>query len=147
MTVGVDAASARAISWDCEQTVLRLFGAMDALDYEHVADAFVADGVWHRAGKALRGHDAIVAAMNERPTGRLVRHVITNVVIDVLDETRATGRCYVTAYAGPAGSEPPAINAPWLLLTATHVFAPTDRGWKLTESTIVRDFVFNGQVG
>jgi hypothetical protein len=136
----------RAIEWDCAATVLRLFGAMDALQYDRVAGAFTPDGVWHRAGKALRGRAQIVAAMNERPMDRLVRHIITNVVVDVVDERRATGSCYVTAYGGPLSDGPPALNAPWLVLTATHVFAASDEGWKIAESTIVRDFVFNGQV-
>jgi hypothetical protein len=130
----------------CAKTVLQLFAAMDDNRYDDVAAAFTPDGVWHRAGKALRGRAAIIAAMNERPTDRLVRHIITNIVVDVSDGTHAEGRCYVTAYAGPLGDAPPAINAPWLVLTATHRFAPHDGAWKIAESTILRDFVFNGQV-
>jgi hypothetical protein len=137
---------AQAIEHACARTVLQLFGAMDDLHYDRVAAAFTPDGVWHRAGKALRGHDQIIAAMNERPVDRLVRHVITNTIVDVLDDAHAEGRCYVTAYAGPASDGPPAINAPWLLLTATHRFALSDGAWKIAESRIVRDFVFNGQV-
>jgi hypothetical protein len=133
-------------AWDCSQTVLRLFDAMDALRYDDVAAAFTPDGVWHRAGKALRGREAIIAAMNERPRDRRVRHVITNVLVDVHDESNASGRCYVTAYAGPLSAEPALINAPWLMLTATHAFVATPDGWKIRESTIERDFVFTGQV-
>jgi hypothetical protein len=134
------------VEWECSQTVLRLFGAMDALRYDDVAAAFTPDGVWHRAGKALRGRAAIVAAMNERPSDRRVRHVITNVVVDVHDESTASGMCYVTAYAGPLSDEAAVVNAPWLMLTATHDFVATPNGWKIRESTIVRDFVFTGQV-
>jgi hypothetical protein len=72
--------------------------------------------------------------------------VITNVLVDVHDDATATGRCYVTAYAGPLSEEPAVINAPWLILTATHAFVATPDGWKIRESTIVRDFVFTGQV-
>jgi hypothetical protein len=146
VTTTVSAADARAAAWDCSQTVLRLFGAMDALRYADVAAAFTDDGVWHRAGKVLAGRAAIVAAMNERPPDRRVRHVITNIIIDVHDETRASGSCYVTAYAGPLSDEPAVINAPWLVLTATHTFRATADGWKISESTITRDFVFSGQV-
>jgi hypothetical protein len=133
-------------AWDCSQTVLRLFDAMDALRYDDVAAAFTPDGVWHRAGKALRGREAIVAAMHERPSDRRVRHVITNVLVEVHNDATASGSCYVTAYAGPLSDEPAVINAPWMMLTARHAFVATPAGWKIRESTIVRDFVFTGQV-
>ncbi len=91
----------------CARTVLQLFAAMDDGRYADVAGAFTPTGVWHRAGKALRGRAAIIAAMEERPAGRLVRHVITNVIVDVSDGAHAEGRCYVTAYAGPRSEAPP----------------------------------------
>jgi hypothetical protein len=135
-----------AIEHACARTVLGLFAAMDDLRYDDVAAAFSAEGVWHRAGLALRGRDAIVGAMHERPVDRVVRHVVTNLLIEVLDDARASGRCYVTAYAGPAGDGPPTIKAPWLLLTATHRFEPHGERWLLAESRIARDFVFADQV-
>lgn len=35
-----------------------------------------------------------------RPRDRVVRHIITNVVIDVLDEHSAKGICYALQYTG-----------------------------------------------
>lgn len=135
-----------AIEHACAKLVLRVFYGMDDLQYDRVTDAFMPDGVWHRAGKALRGRAAILAAMNERDTHRFVRHVVTNLGVDVTDNDHAEGRCYVTAYAGPASDRPPTINAPWLLLTSTHSFVRSHGGWFIAESRIARDFVFSAQV-
>ena len=135
-----------AIEHACARLVLQLFSGMDDLRYDRVTDAFAPDGVWHRAGKTLRGRAEILAAMNERDPKRFVRHIISNQVVDVTDDDRATGRCYVTAYAGPADDEPRTINAPWLILTFTATFARSGGAWSIAEARIVRDFVFSNQV-
>jgi hypothetical protein len=135
-----------AIEHACARIVLQQFGAMDDLRYDRVTAAFMPDGVWHRAGTALRGRAEILAAMNARDPSRLVRHVVTNIVVDVTSDREAGGRCYVTAYAGPASEQPPTINAPWLVLTATYRFVHDGDAWLIAESRIERDFVFSAQV-
>ena len=49
------------------------------------------------------GLDAIMAGqVNWRETGILMRHVVTNCTIDVIDEKNATGICYLMVFYGGA---------------------------------------------
>ena len=104
----------RAIEWDCAQVLTRFFNYFDQWRYEDMADLFAEDGVWHRQGRALAGRAAILAALAERSTTQRVRHVVTNLQIDVVDPDTAASLLYVTAYRHDSGAkqtEPPRIRA------------------------------------
>ena len=47
--------AARAIELDCTQVLTRFFNAFDQWRYDDMAAMFASDGVWHRAGKSLKG--------------------------------------------------------------------------------------------
>ena len=105
----------RAIEWDCAQVLTRFFNYFDQWRYEDMADLFAEDGVWRRQGRALAGRAAILAALAERSTTQRVRHVVTNLQIDVVDPDTAASLLYVTAYRHDSGAkqtEPPRIRAP-----------------------------------
>jgi len=59
---------ARAIEWDCAQLLIRFFNEFDAWRYREMVNLFAPDGVWHRQGRALKGPDAILAALEQRST-------------------------------------------------------------------------------
>ena len=137
--------TARAIEWDCAQALTRFFNDFDRWRYEDMADLFAPDGVWHRAGKALQGKDVIVAELNKRSRTQTVRHVITNVQIDVKDETSAGFLLYVTAYIHDSGAkvvDPPKIQMPALLLVVPGQMAKWDGQWKIASMSMNREFVF-----
>jgi hypothetical protein len=126
----------RAIEWDCAQVLTRFFNYFDQWRYEDMADLFAPDGVWHRQGKALQGRAAILAALAERSTTQWVRHVVTNLQIDVVD---------VTPYRHDSGAkqtEPPRIRAPYLLLVVPGRLRRTDAGWKIASMEMNREFEF-----
>jgi hypothetical protein len=135
----------RAIEWDCAQVLTRFFNYFDQWRYQDMADLFAADGVWHRQGKALTGRAAILAALAERSTTQRVRHVVTNLQIDVIDTDTAASLLYVTAYRHDSGAkqaEPPRIRAPYLVLVVPGRLRRTDAGWRILHMEMNREFEF-----
>lgn len=135
----------RAIEWDCAQVLTRFFNYFDQWRYQGMADLFAEDGVWHRQGQALTGRAAILTALAERSTTQRVRHVVTNLQIDVLDPEQAASLLYVTAYRHDSGAkeaEPPRIRAPFLLLVVPGRLRRTEAGWKIVCMEMNREFEF-----
>ena len=135
----------RAIEWDCAQVLTRFFNYFDQWRYEDMADLFAPDGVWHRQGRALQGRAAILAALAERSTTQRVRHVVTNLQIDVVDADTAASLLYVTAYRHDTGAkqtEPPRIRAPYLLLVVPGRLRRTQAGWRIVHMEMNREFEF-----
>ena len=88
-------------AWRCSQILLRFFRSLDEDDVEGVVREFAADGVWHRRGEHFKGHAALRAAMAARPADRVVRHVVTNLVVTPGADGRITAASYMMAYAAP----------------------------------------------
>jgi ketosteroid isomerase-like protein len=85
----------------CERLVYRYARFVDSGEAARVADLFTDDGVWIGAdGRSMNGQDEIRAAFAGRQglTRRLSRHVMTNVLIDVLNESEASGTAYLINY-------------------------------------------------
>lgn len=144
MNSAVSRDAARAIEWDCARTLTRFFNYFDQWRYEEMAALFAPDGVWHRQGKALRG-DAILAVLNARSRTQTVRHVITNIQVDVVDAATAEFILYVTAYMHDAGTKadgPPKIQAPYLLLVVPGGLVKIRDDWKIARMSMNREFEF-----
>ncbi len=105
-----------AVERAAERTILKMWAALDANDFDGVAASFADDGVWHRQGKQLVGPPGVSAALAERPKTARTRHVVTNVLVDAVDESRAEMQYYLTVYqhtAETADAPPPApMNLP-----------------------------------
>ena len=117
----------------CIKLVNRYALASDASDYEALAAMYTEDGVFARPTQPdppTVGRETILAAFRKRPpsTGR---HVMTNVTIDVLSPTEATGECYIVLYRGPApeGSALPAMNPVPLVGQFKDRFVKVDGQW------------------
>jgi hypothetical protein len=141
----MDRDAARAIEWDCAQTLTRFFNYFDQWRYEDMAGMFATEGVWHRAGKALQGKDVIVAELNKRSRTQAVRHVITNVQVDVKDDAAADFLLYVTVYihdSGEKATKPPKIQMPSLLLVVPGQMVKRGDAWKIASMSMNREFEF-----
>jgi hypothetical protein len=113
----MDEIRAAALTLACQQAVLRFYAALDASDYGAVAAAVAPEGVWHRQGRALRGPAEVLAALAERPAGRVTAHLVQNLVVDLADERNATARYMSLVYrhdagAGAASEGPAPLGAP-----------------------------------
>ena len=135
---------ARAIEWDCMRTLTCFFNYFDQWRYDDMVALFTPEAVWHRQGKALQG-EAIMAALNARSRTQTVRHVITNIQVDVKAPTSADFILYVTAYTHDSGvtvATPPTIQMPSLLLVVPGALVKLGNDWKIVQMSMNREFVF-----
>lgn len=120
-----------------ERVIVKLWAALDSADFEGVAGSFADDGVWHRQGKQLAGPAGVRAAMAERPKSARTRHLITNALVDAVDENSAEMQFYLTVYhhtAEPADTPPPApMNVPLTVALAKASLRKGPSGWKIRE--------------
>jgi SnoaL-like domain len=134
----------RAIEWDCAQLLTRFFNAFDQWHYDDMAAIFAPGGVRHRAGQSLKG-EAILTALNKRSRTQTVRHVVTNVQVDVRDTASADFLLYVTAYRHDSGTKPekpPKIASPYLLLVVPGTLVRIGEDWRIASMTMNREFEF-----
>jgi hypothetical protein len=68
---------------------------MDDWDNAGAARLMHPDGVWLRRGVALRGPDAVLAAIETRSRTRVAYHLITNLVVDRLGDREERVRAYL----------------------------------------------------
>ena len=92
------------IERDCEATVLAFFAALDAHADHEVAEQLAENGIWERAGKRLDGRVAVLSALAKRRVERVTCHLISNLRVDLVDESHAVARFYLLAYQGYAAS-------------------------------------------
>lgn len=131
--------------WACSRLLLRFYDLFDRWDYEGMSALFTQEGTWHRAGKVLQGGPAIVAELHRRSTTQKIRHVVTNLLVDVHDETHAEAHCYLTVYrhdSGSATSTPAVIQSPSLILVVTASLEYGSAGWRIARQTMQREFEF-----
>ena len=100
---------------ECTKLVYRYMQHNDRSEWDAVADLFAEDGSFARPtapDQPIHGREAIRAAFNARPRGRMSRHICSNVMIEVESETEASGTSYLVLYtaatpeSGPAKADP-----------------------------------------
>ena len=82
-------------------------------------------------GQVFAGPDAVRTRLAQQPESQVSRHVISNVLIEVVDANRASGTCYLTLYRGTRhGSGALPLEAPFLVGHYEDRFVLTPDGWK-----------------
>ena len=136
----MDVARQALIEHQCQQLVLRSIQLFDQQNWKTYAELFTEDGLLIQASqpdKSLLGRGAIVEALSQRSPDRLTRHICTNIVIDVEDDKRAAGLCYLLLYAADK-SQPEdwtgrQVNSPRRVGEYRDQFVRTDLGWRIAE--------------
>lgn len=127
----------------CEK-LQKLYGIYaDQLDEERFADLFV-DDAWIKVPEQppFRGRVAIAAGIKQmRALGLLYRHVMTNNVVNAIDERAAEGLCYLMAFnsAAPAdanGARP--MEMATTLGEYKDAFVKTAHGWRFQSRELRR---------
>lgn len=120
----------------CERLVLDFAYFSDLRDHESLAELFTRDGIMTRpSGDSLAGRDAILEAYKSRPSGRITRHVCTNIRVTVESADRASGLTYAIVFSANA-AEP--ANAHFgikaeprqLIGEFEDEFVRTEQGWR-----------------
>lgn len=141
----MDDQTRRAIEWDCQQVLIRFINDLDARDYEKLAALMAPDGQWFRPDGPARGPEGVLAACRARPapSGLIIRHVISNIVVDVIDADHAHAVTYLTVYrheAAAAPQLPVPLAGPYMVGISTNKLARTPEGWRITEKRTTRLF-------
>lgn len=129
-----------AIERACEKLIFEFFEAIDARNDAHLAKLFTADATYARPtdpNAVISGREAIVKTFEARPTGRIARHICSNVRVTVDSPTSAHAISTVILIAGP--TEPAAhpqfgykADARQLIGEFEDVFVKTSEGWRFS---------------
>lgn len=84
----------------CARLIYRFAAANDAGDWEETASLFVEDGLFARPSAPdhpVSGRAAILAAFQARPA-RVTRHIVSNVIVTVENDTEAQAHSLIQLY-------------------------------------------------
>jgi hypothetical protein len=99
MTQTLIAAERIGIERACERIVHAYARALDSGDMSAAADFFAEHGSFARPmapGQVIQGRETIRAALLTRPKTLLTKHLVTNVMIDIVSRDEARGISYLT---------------------------------------------------
>jgi hypothetical protein len=116
----------RAIEQDCARLIALYANLNDAGRWADVADLYVQDGRMARPtapDEWMQGRDAILAAFLARPA-RTTRHVCSNIVIDVISDTQATGTSAMLLFTSEAAPKVGSFH---------DRFVRIEAGWRFAE--------------
>lgn len=132
-----------AIEHACEK-LQKLYGIYaDQLDDEKFAGLFAADA-WIKVPEqpAFRGREAVAAGIKQmRALGLMYRHVMTNNVVDAIDDNRAEGLCYLMAFNSAAPGDAHGARPMEMATTLGEykdTFVRTDEGWRFQSRELRR---------
>jgi hypothetical protein len=121
----------------CQRLVLWAAMLSDAQRHEEFAALFTDDGVLVRPGaEPLRGRSAIVESYRYKPTDRITRHLVSNILVELDTDTSARALSYVTLWSGSAGDPAGPFGRPAQPRQAVgefvDTFAWTHEGWRIS---------------
>jgi ketosteroid isomerase-like protein len=140
----MDAATRRAIEADCARLINHYVNCNDAQDWHACAALYTEDASFRRpsGGDPIVGREAILAGFLARPP-RAQRHVIANVVVDVVSETEATAFSAIILYQGEPASDGglpvQSANSPLIGWFRDRIVL-TREGWRFAERVGGLDF-------
>lgn len=85
----------------CREVIEQSAIHLDGGNLDAFCELFSEDAVLVRPnGAALRGRDAIRQSYASRPATRITRHLVTNVMVELLQDNHALARSYVLLWSG-----------------------------------------------
>ena len=131
----MDATQRHLIEVECKRLALLYAKYSDNGDHAALASLFAEDAVYVRPFEEehpVCGRERIHAMFRDRPP-ILVRHLVTNVLIDVIDEHHAVGSSYLTVLSSSGGLQPPQPSAALFVGDCEDEFVATESGWKFAK--------------
>ena len=123
----------------CEKLSIAYAHHLDFQRCAEFADLFAQDGILDVNGE-VAGREAIAKAMHSRSPKIHSRHVLTNILIDVIDHAKARGISYLSLYRH-IGEE--SLNDKVIAMSATSAvghysdeFVPTNEGWRFAKRSL-----------
>lgn len=116
----------------CEKLVQLYAFYADHHRHTEMANLFTGDGVLGRGDGPVRGREQILAALNQRRPDAIVRHVMSNVIVDVRQPDQASATSVMTLYRVFGSNEPGQRLEPAEMIADYHdEFRLTDDGWRI----------------
>jgi hypothetical protein len=124
----------------CRDLAMLSFVLIDTKEYESLAGLYTKDAVFVRPtapDQPIHGRDAILAQYEARPRFKVTRHLVTNVLIDVLGGDKAKGLLYVLLVTGTVETETPsfpiAADSVQLVGEFRDDYVRTEAGWRIAK--------------
>jgi ketosteroid isomerase-like protein len=132
--MALDAIETMLIERACARLVSEYCHLVDHGQASKVADLFTDDGFWSSPETALNGRAEIERGFGRREQNRrrMSRHICSNLLIEVLDETTARGVVYLTLYRhdGEEGLPASPVGLPAFIGEYRDEFQKTAEGWR-----------------
>lgn len=127
----------RAVEWDCQKVLRQYNDHVAQREFKKAVALFTPDVEWQAMGLNLKGRAALLDALCGALSKGTVRHVITNTVVNVVDENHATSRSYHTNYYSQDGKReemdgPIAFEGPHRVEDDDVELVRTDTGWQIS---------------
>lgn len=124
----------RQASWEIQDVVTRMVRHLDLGEYEAFASFFTEDASWTRRGRTSNSRQEIIDSTKAtRSKTLLIRHVLTNFVIDFEDANNASMTCYMTGARTDTGEAPkyPSPFTDQALWEYHDKLLKTKEGWRV----------------
>ena len=128
----------RAIEWDCQKTMRQYYDYVDHRDFDSAANLFTEDIDWLSHGVRLQGRKELREGLQAALGEGTIRHVLSNTVVNVIDEDHAELNEYHTLYY-VADQEyenvdgPLAFEGPHRLVDCFAALVRTSEGWRIAK--------------
>ena len=120
------------IEAECAKLPLLFAKYADNGDHAALADLFVEDCEFARPFQPdfpFYGRDKVQAIFRDRPP-ILVRHIVTNILVEVVSKEEAKGTNYLAMLSSHASTVPPQEAGGLYVGAFEDVYVKTKRGWK-----------------
>jgi hypothetical protein len=131
---------------ECEHAILLLYRSLDTGPDELIVSNFSEDATWYR-DRLLMGREEIKESLRGRSATRIVRHQISNILVEPIDEAHSAASAYVVVYESDTGSIqdlPVKISHPKLFGLAEFTLTRIESKWQVQSMKTRFDFVFSG---
>jgi len=129
------------IAYQCAALSTAYSHHLDAGEGDALAALFSSDGVWQIVSNRMQGREVISRYWHDRyaqrKPGERSRHVITNELIEVVDQDHATGSAYFAVYSFDADAAKNASLAPVAFAISQDQYIRTAAGWRIQLRHIV----------
>lgn len=118
----------------CERLIHLYALHADHHQHDEMANLFADDGSLDRGDGPVVGREAIRCALNRRRPDSIVRHVCSNVIIEVRGERTASATSVMTLYRTFGSAVPPQKLAPAeMIVDYRDRFVLAANGWRIQE--------------
>jgi hypothetical protein len=135
------------IERECHDLVVTLCQLSDHGENAKAVDLFSPDGTWIRGGKPYKGRAEMLESFNRGSGHSVIRHLTSNIKIDVKDANTAEGVTYYLAINHDPGTATPKLPLPLnpFSMGEWHdKFVKTPSGWRFSFREVKRIFQREG---